>query len=211
MTQTRAIGRLIALEGIDGAGKSTLQRELVRRLRRRGLQTAPWREPVDREIGRVAQVLGATDPLAAAIEFTVDRWLARPRLERLLRSRDIVLSDRSFFSTLAYQGSALPARTRQGLARLQVAATVPPDRVLLLELSMDEALQRVGARGAVRAPLERAATLRRVAAAYRRFARREGWKVLDARRPPAELADRAEAWILAGLPSRRAPRVRGRG
>jgi dTMP kinase len=211
MTTTAATGRLIALEGIDGAGKSTLQRELLRRMRRRGYRVAPWREPVDPEIGRVAQALGPTDPLAAAIEFTVDRWLARPRLERLLRNREVVITDRSFYSTLAYQGSLLPARTRQGLARLQIAATVPPHRVLLLDLAADEALRRVGARGAARAPLERAATLRRVAAAYRRFARREAWKVLDARRPPGELADRAESWIVGELSPRRRPRVRGRG
>jgi dTMP kinase len=206
-----AKGRLIALEGIDGSGKSTLHRELLRRLRRRGWRVAPWREPVDPEIGLRAQVLGPTDPLAAAIEFTVDRWLARPRLERLLRGRDLVLTDRSFYSTLAYQGSALPAPTRAGLARLQEAASVPPDRVLLLDLPVEEALRRVGLRGSVRAPLEREATLRRVAAAYRRFARRGGWLVLDARSPAPELADRAEAWIVSGRGARRPPRGRGRG
>jgi dTMP kinase len=211
MTRNASTGRLIALEVIDGSGKSTLQRELVRRLRRRGYRVAPWREPVDPEIGRAAQALGPSDPLAAAIEFTVDRWLARPRLERLLQAREVVVSDRSFYSTLAYQGSVLPARTRQGLARLQLAAAVPPDRVLLLDLPMEAALGRVGTRGTARAPLEKETTLRRVAAAYRRFARREGWKVLDARRPPSELADRAEAWIVRSLPPRRPPRVRGRG
>jgi dTMP kinase len=204
-------GRLLALEGIDGSGKSTLQRELVRRLRRHGLRVAPWREPVDPAIGRAAQALGTADPLAAAIEFTVDRWLARPRLERLLVNRDLVVSDRSLFSTLAYQGSALPPRTRLGLAKLQIAASVAPDHVLLLDLPMNDALRRVGARGEARAPLEREATLRRVGASYRRFARHGGWRVLDARAAPDELADRAEAWIRGWMPRRRRPLGRGRG
>jgi len=204
-------GKLLALEGVDGSGKSTLQHELLRRLRRRGVRVASWHEPVDAAIGRAAQALGPTDPLAAAIEFTVDRWLARPRLEKLLASRDLVLSDRSFYSTLAYQGTALPATTRSGLVRLQQAATVPPDRVLLLDLPIEAALLRVGRRGEARAPLERATTLRRVAASYRRFARRDGWLVLDARSDSDKLADRAEAWIRGWLPRRRSPRVRGRG
>jgi dTMP kinase len=158
-------------------------------------------------MGRVAQALGATDPLGSAVEFTVDRWLARPRLEALLRRRDVVVSDRSFYSTLAYQGSALPPPTRKSVARLQVAATVPPDQVLLLELPVSAALCRVRERGALLAPLERERTLRRVRAAYRAFARREGWTVLDARSAPKDLADRAERAVVARLPRR----GRGRG
>ncbi|MCI4339862.1 MAG: dTMP kinase [Thermoplasmata archaeon] len=211
MTRPRVRGRLLALEGIDGAGKSTLQRSLLRRLRAAGLRAAPWREPIDAGIGKAAQALAPSDPLGAAIEFTVDRWLARPRLERLLASSDLVISDRSFYSTLAYQGSALTPTDRRAVARLQEAATVPPDRVLWLDLPWAAALDRVGARGHARAPLERARTLRRVATSYRGFSRTERWWVLDARLPPSVLADRAERWILPWLGRRRAPRGRGRG
>ncbi|HTT73443.1 MAG TPA: dTMP kinase [Thermoplasmata archaeon] len=186
-------GLLVALEGIDGAGKSTLTRSLARRLRARGYSVARWREPTDPRIGRLAQSVGAADPWTGAVYFTVDRHLARPRLESLLRRHDVVLSDRSFFSTLAYQGSALPPRERRRLAALERSATVAPDRVLLVDLPPELALRRLGGRGRGRGPLERRAVLARVARAYRGLARAPGWTVLDARRPRRELTHAAVA------------------
>ncbi len=199
------------MEGIDGAGKSTLQTALLRRLRRRGLRVAAWHEPVHPTIGKAAQALATTDPMAAAIEFTVDRWIGRPRLEGLLATHDLVISDRSFYSTLAYQGSALPAASRRAIARLQESATVPPDRIVLLDLPLDRAMQRVGRRGRARAPLERERTLRRVSRSYRRFAREGGWRVLDARAPRKEIAEQAAAWIVSWLRRRPGSTGRGRG
>src|SRR5271170_2690225 len=139
-------GRLVALEGIDGAGKSTLQRSVAQRLRRRGWKVALWREPRRVALGRTAQQLGPTDPIGAAIHFTLDRLLARPRLERLLQRNDMVLSDRSFYSTLAYQGSARAPSELLRLERLQRAVARAPDRVLWLDLRPEEALRRVGGR-----------------------------------------------------------------
>lgn len=176
-------GLLVALEGIDGAGKSTLQRALAAALRRRGLSVRCRREPADRRLGALAQTASVDDAWTGAVYFTVDRYRARPQLERDLRRYDVVLTDRSYFSTLAYQGSALTSADRRRLASLERAATVPPDRVLLLDLPPVVSLRRVGTRTARRDPLERRATLERVAREYRRLAREARWTVLDARRP----------------------------
>ncbi len=183
----RTRGTLVALEGIDGVGKSTLLRALARALRRRGLSVGVRREPTDRRLGALAQSAAAEDSWTGAVYFTVDRHLAAPDLERALRRYDVVLQDRSFYSTLAYQGSALPRGERRRLEQLQRSATRPPDRVVLLDLAPREALRRLGARGAHRGPLERLANLRRVASAYRSLARRHDWEVLDAGAPTAEL------------------------
>jgi thymidylate kinase len=121
------------------------------------------------------------------VYFTVDRQLAAPDLERDLARHDVVLQDRSFYSTLAYQGSALPPRDRRRLAELQRSATRSPDRVLLLDLDPAEAVRRLGGRDLRRGPLERKRTLVRVARAYRALARSNHWHVLDARAPPREL------------------------
>lgn len=199
MRPSAARGRLIVLEGIDGTGKSTLQRRLARRWRKAGWTVALAREPNDRTLGARAQAAGVDDPWSSGLLFTLDRLAARPRLESLLAGADLVVMDRSFYSTLAYQGSALPPSDRRRLALLQREATIAPDRVVLLDLPPSTALARVGRRGRSRAPLERAKTLHRVARAYRALARAPRWVVVDARAPPdqceAEVARRLSRWL----------------
>ncbi|HEV2316979.1 MAG TPA: dTMP kinase [Thermoplasmata archaeon] len=209
MTGRRRSGGLIVLEGIDGAGKSTLQRRLALRWRARGWRVVLSREPHDPDLGRAAQVRGAKDPLAGGLLFTLDRALAAADTERAMRKGALVLQDRSYFSTIAYQGSALAPGERLALMLLQRHLTPEPDRVLWLDLLPVEALDRLRARGSRRAPFETMATLRRVRAAYRRLARDPRWIRLDARVPPdqlAELADRALARFLSTRRPVRAPR-----
>jgi dTMP kinase len=190
----RPRGRLVAIEGIDGSGKSTLVPALARALRRRGCSVATRREPVDRELGRLAARAAARDPWTGAVYFTLDRFIARPALVRDLARHDIVLTDRSLYSTLAYQGSALAAPARARLARLESAATIAPDTVVLLDLDPGAARRRRRRRSTAREPLDRDEVQRRVAREYRRLARRGGWIVIDASRPSrslaTELADR---------------------
>lgn len=192
MTRTRKKrGVLVALEGIDGAGKTTLARALAAALRRRGFSVRLRREPSDARLGAIAQSVSRADAWTGAVYFTVDRHVARPALEKALAQFDVVLTDRSFYSTLAYQGSALRPRERSRLAELERAATRVPDRVLLLDLPPRDAVARLGRRRTVRGPLEEVRILDRVARAYRRLAREGRWTVLDARAPIAELVPRA--------------------
>jgi len=196
MSPRRArLGRLIALEGIDGVGKSTTARSIARSLRARGLRVALRREPADPRIGHQAQAASVTDPWTGAVYFTLDRFLARPALERDLARHDAVVTDRSFYSTLAYQGSALGPAARRRLRRLQSAATVRPDLVLWIDVPPADALRRLGRRGGPRSPLERRRVLGRVAAEYRRLARATDWRRLDGTAPPAELLAAAGAAI----------------
>jgi dTMP kinase len=199
-------GRLVAVEGIDGAGKSTFQRALLVHLRRKGVRVRSWREPTDRALGERAQSAGRERPWTAALFFTLDRATARGRLEKLLGRTEVVLSDRSFYSTLAYQGSALSAEQRRALTSIQRRAAVNPDLVILLRIPVTDALKRLTARGARRAPLERRRTLVRVARAYASLVRPRGWLVLDARRPVEDLVEAATRSVERLL---RSPRHKG--
>ncbi len=203
-------GVLVAIEGIDGSGKSTFVRGLAAAARRRGLATRVRREPADRRLGAIAQSASVGDPWTGAIYFTVDRFLARPAVARDLDRYDLVVQDRSYFSTLAYQGSALPPADRRRLEAIEATSAIAPDRVVLLDLPASAALARLGRRGSVREPLERRRTLERVARSYRTLARRHRWIVLDARASPRELLERALA-RLALRPRGRLPGGAPRG
>jgi dTMP kinase len=211
VTRSRAPrGLLVAIEGIDGAGKSTFTRALAGAARRRGLSVRIRREPADRRLGAIAQSASVGDPWTGAIYFTVDRFLARPAVARDLGRYDLVVQDRSLYSTLAYQGSALPAADQHRLEAIEAASAIVPDRVVLLDLPAPAALARLDGRGRRRQPLERRRTLARVARAYRALARRHRWIVLDAREPPRALLELALS-RLALRPRRRLPGGRRRG
>jgi dTMP kinase len=131
--------------------------------------------------------------------LTADRRQQRPRVEAALRRGTIVLQDRSFYSTLAYQGSALSVERQRALARIQREATLEPDWVVLLDLPVELSEARMRPSRAWE-PTERPEVLRRASRAYRRFARSRRWIVLDARRTPeqvlAEVDRRLTPWIL---------------
>lgn len=205
-------GYLVAIEGIDGAGKSTLSSALARGLRRRGWSVTRRHEPADPTLGALAQRASLADPWTGGIYFTVDRHLARPALRRDLDRYDVVLSDRSFYSTLAYQGSSMSVGERRRLAALQSRATERPDRVVLLDLAPRAALGRVRGRSHHRGPLERVRFLAQVAEEYRRLARGGGWIVVDATRSSSALVREVLERLAPLLPSRsgRPSRVRRR-
>ena len=184
-------------------------RALAAALHRRGLSVCLRHEPTDPRLGALAQSASVQDAWTGAIYFTVDRYLARAGLERDLHRYDVVVTDRSYFSTLAYQGSALPARDRVRLEAIQLATTPTPDRVVLLDLPSSAAIARLGRRASTRGPLERARTLERVARAYRALARRHRWIVLDARHSSRELVAQAVRDLRVDGASRWPDRRRG--
>ncbi len=197
----RGRGRLITIEGVDGAGKTTLATGLLRELTERGLDAELLREPGGVELSERLRELvkdprltvgGRAEALiyAAARAQLVEQALV-PRLER----GTWVVLDRFVDSSLAYQGAGRELGIRS-VSELNAFATgsLTPDRTLLLVVPEVVAKGRASARGAPPDRLEREdeAFFARVREGYERIARAEPERVrrLDGERAPAEvLAD----------------------
>jgi dTMP kinase len=149
-----ARGRLIVFEGAEGAGKTTQIRILAERLTTAGIPFVTVREPGGTPVGDDIRdiVLHREQEITAATEallFIASRaeLVAREILPSL-RKGNVVLVDRFFLSTYAYQivGRGLPEEEVRAANRLATAGLVP-DLTLLLDVHAAHGLQRADARG----------------------------------------------------------------
>jgi dTMP kinase len=142
-------GLFIVIEGIDGTGKSTQAKRLGEWLASQGREVVLSREPTAGPWGQKVRESAATGRLSPEDEleyFLNDR---REHVAELiapsLAAGKIVVLDRYYFSTMAYQGARGfdPAEIRR---KNEEFAPVP-DLLLIMDLAVDAALERIGARG----------------------------------------------------------------
>lgn len=142
-------GVLVALEGIDGAGKTTQARALETALHALGaLQVVSSKEPTNGPWGqkiRASATEGRMSPADELEAFILDRQQHVAELiAPTLAAGGVVILDRYYFSTAAYQGArGLDAAAI--LARNEAFAP-RPDLLVILDLVPDAALARVGTR-----------------------------------------------------------------
>lgn len=201
-------GRFIALEGGEGAGKSTQSRLLAEALRAQGIDVITTREPGGTPGAEAIRTLllanDAPDwgPRAEALLFAAARadhvaTLIRPALER----GAWVICDRYLDSSRAYQGGGggLSDADLLDLHRIGSEGLLP-DLTLLLTLDAAEAQTRLAARdadGADRIGGRDAAYHDRVADAFLRFAQGEPMRfaVIDAAGSPQQVHNRVMAAV----------------
>jgi dTMP kinase len=200
-----ARGRLITVEGLDGAGKTTLVAGLARELAARGRPVAVLREPGGVELSERIRALVKdpglhVDPRAEALLYAAARaQLTAEALLPRLAAGDWLLLDRFVDSSLAYQGGGRALGVSE-VAAVNDFATggLRPDRTLLLRIEPDAGLARAGLRGEEADRLEREAGgfFSATAAAYDALAASDPERVavLDATQTPERvLADALEA------------------
>ncbi|HEX3468885.1 MAG TPA: dTMP kinase [Candidatus Elarobacter sp.] len=194
---------LVTFEGIEAAGKSTLIAALEQELRSGGESVLVTREPGGTPLGDSLRALFlhppyAVDPIAEVMLLNASRaQLVAEVIAPALKERTLVLCDRFFDATVAYQGFGRGLNA-ESLLEICLVAThrIAPDLTFLLDLPPEVSRARVLARGdADRFEREDVEFHARVRDGYlslaTRFANR--YFVLDATQPPAALAAIAAA------------------
>lgn len=160
----------IVLEGIDGSGKGEMKTRLVAYLRGKGYDVLDTAEPTSGQYGKkIREMLkSGVDPHEHATEF-LDLFV-KDRDEHLkltvephLAKEGFVVSDRYYYSTIAYQHV-------QGLSFEVVIdknkSFIKPDLMILLDLPVDVALSRVDVRGEGKEVFEKKEFLEKLRQAY---------------------------------------------
>ncbi|MEZ0274152.1 MAG: dTMP kinase [Roseimicrobium sp.] len=142
-------GLLIAVEGIDGAGKTTVAATLAQWCGERGLLCALSKEPTSLEWGTKLRESAATGRLTLAQEldmFHKDRAQhTEQSISPALEEDGIMILDRYYWSTAAYQG-ARGANVKEVLEHNETNFPIP-DLVLLLDLPVEVGQKRIRVRG----------------------------------------------------------------
>jgi dTMP kinase len=193
-------GLLVVVEGIDGAGKSTLLPALAEFCRAQGFDCLTSREPTDGPWGRKLRESAVTGRLTLPEELELFLKDRREHVDQTiqpaLQAGRIVLLDRYYFSTAAYQGArgADPAAVLAENERFAPS----PDLVLLLDLDPRAGLGRVKVRGDAPNEFEREGELQRVRAIFRSLTHPAIVRV-DAGQPREEVLQQALAALAQAI------------
>ncbi len=169
-------GVLIALEGIDGCGKSTHAEKLAKWLKEKGEDVLHTKEPSKGPIGVLLRQYLKMDapPRVDALLFTADRSEhIQNEISPALNEGKIVLCERYIYSTIAYQAA-------QGLDwdwLVDLNSFAPkPDLTILLDLRPDIAVKRT----TTEEKFEELEVLKKVNKNYKKLAKKNNFKIVDA-------------------------------
>lgn len=142
-------GHLVAIEGIDGAGKSTQARLLAERLREEGRDAVVFREPGDSEHGRRIRELGRRgerpSPRQEMELFLRDRAVdVEENILPALRRGRVVVMDRYYFSSMAYQGAR--GIDVEEIRRANEAFAPRPAVTVVIDVPVGGGIDRINAR-----------------------------------------------------------------
>lgn len=171
-------GFFIAVEGIDGSGKTTHARKLVRWLNRQDMSSLYTKEPTNGLVGRILKKMAKQKNIDSRVEALL---FAADRLEHLnkiilpyLGKNYVVVSDRYVYSSLAYQ--AVTTGDSEWVREINKFAR-KPDLTLILDIEPKIGLSRIRRR---RTRFEKEDFLDKVRQEYLVLAEREDLVVIDA-------------------------------
>jgi len=188
-------GAFIVFEGADGAGKSTLCDRIAKELASRGLDVIKTAEPTHEGIGAFIRSGSAGDisQRTEALLFVADRNDHTEWIQEQVSEGKIVLCDRYFASTVAYQSARLngDASDMDWLIRINDEFIDIPDAIILLDIDPEVGMGRVGTRGEEISKFERLDFQKQVRSNYLTLAEQYGFDVIDASKAQDEVFDEA--------------------
>jgi dTMP kinase len=181
-------GKLIAIEGIDQAGKQTIAGRLATALREQGIEVQQigfpdYSTPLGREIGEYLAGNRDFTPECRQLLYAANRWELAPRIREWLARGTTVISDRYIASGLAY--GAAQGLDPEWIEHIE-RGLPPADITILLEIAPTESLARK--RGNRDAYERRLDLLQMASTTYATLAQQPNWVRVDAG------ADRDAVW-----------------
>lgn len=138
-------GDFIAIEGIDGSGKSTLSKMLVNTIKQSGKECEYTFEPTNGEFGNRIRESFTTERLSLEEEYSLFTKDRKEHLEKYilpkLEAGVSIVCDRYYFSTAAYQGARGMDFTT--ILNEQQDFALKPNILIIIEISVETALRRI--------------------------------------------------------------------
>ncbi len=187
-------GKLIIFEGIDGSGTTTQSKLLFQYLKKNQKKVILTKEPQNKNL--IKLIKENKNSLTDLFLFLADRSLHYQKIQKWLDQGLIVISDRSFPSTLAYQyyASNLSKEIKENfifyldhLSRFHLE----PDIVIILDIDPQIALKRLQnkKKKSKITKFENLKFLEKVRKAYLKLAKKFNWLVIDGSRSKKEIRD----------------------
>ena len=192
-------GFFVCIEGLDGCGKTTQAKILVKRLNKKGYNTIYTAEPSHGKIGTFIKkyCLHAEKRVSNVVEALL---FAADRIEHLekeiipaLNDGKIVVSDRYIYSSLAYQGAT--GLDLKWVEKINEHA-IRPDLAILIDVEPDIVIRRLKSKKSVMENLE---TQKKVREVYLKFVENKELFKIDGNKSKREVADAISKVVLRFL------------
>ena len=181
-------GFFICVEGLDGCGKTTQAKILVRKLRKIGYDAVYTAEPSRGKIGRFIKRYclhgGKRVPsIVEALLFAADRYEhVETEIIPALKDGKVVVSDRYMYSSLAYQGAS---GLNLDWIRMINEHAVPPNLAIFIDVDPNTVIKRLKPKKSVMENLE---TQRKVREVYLKFVENGELVRVNGNKPKSEVA-----------------------
>ncbi|MEM3153836.1 MAG: dTMP kinase [Candidatus Bathyarchaeia archaeon] len=187
---------MICVEGLDGCGKTTQAKILVKKLRRIGYNAVYTAEPTSGKIGRFIKKYclhggKRVSNIVEALLFAADRYEhVATEIIPALKDGKIVVSDRYLYSSLAYQGAA--GLNLDWIRRINEHA-IPPNLAIFIDVEPNTVIKRLKPKKSVMENLE---TQRKVREVYLKFVENGELVRVDGNKSKSEVAKEILSTVL---------------